>query len=114
MSRLNYQEVRFTAYGREEMKTILKDRVDVAFRDGAVSGAAVDRAVEVTCEDSSDIRRARNLFLRAGVQAGREGANMVRVEQVEAAVNDGPGEGVDRFTRVARPPRSRLGCRGFR
>jgi len=76
-SRLNCQTLQFEPYTAPQLEKILQDRVEKAFRPGAVPDKVVQEISEQVAEESGDCREALSLLLQAGRQADREGRKEV-------------------------------------
>ncbi len=76
--------VEFPKYSRQELKDILKVRVDLAFHPGTVDGGIVDLISDVASE-YGDARYAIDLLERAGAITDEEFADEVSPEHVRAA-----------------------------
>lgn len=65
-SSLCEQEAVYPPYNAEELKEILKQRVSVAFKEGAVLDSAINVASAMAAKESGDARTALMLMLKAG------------------------------------------------
>ncbi|AIY90066.1 ORC1-type DNA replication protein [Geoglobus acetivorans] len=84
----HYTTVHFPLYGREEMRDILRWRVEHGFADGAFSDEAFERVVELA-SDSGDLRFGIYLLRAAGLNAERRGSRRVEVQDVDAVYAGG-------------------------
>mgnify|MGYP000427388185 CR=1 FL=1 len=75
------EEAYFPVYDRSEIATILGDRVDAGFREGAVSTQVLDRVTEFTA-DTGDLRVGIDLLRRAGLHAEMRASPVVEEEDV--------------------------------
>jgi cell division control protein 6 len=78
------EEVYFPVYDTPEIVDILRDRVEVGFRDGVVSTRVLDEVAELTSE-SGDLRVGIDLLRRAGLKAEMRASRTVEVQDVEEA-----------------------------
>jgi len=83
--RLQPREVHFDPYNREALYDIVEPRVRAAFRDGVVSEAALQEAVDVVAAETRDVRQVLAVLRRAGELAEAAGAEGVTKEHVSAA-----------------------------
>jgi|Deesub1362B_J571_1020462.scaffolds.fasta_scaffold06510_4 cell division control protein 6 len=81
-SLFHYLEVQYPPYTEDEIREILRWRVEHGFEDGAMSEEAFKRVVEVTCR-SGDLRYGIYLLRAAGIVSGRDGK--ITTEHVERA-----------------------------
>lgn len=81
-SRLNCQTLEFNSYNTPQLEEILQDRVEKAFRPGAVTDDAIRRIAETVAENSGDCRKALKTLLRAGRKSDREGKSSVSAEDI--------------------------------
>ena len=65
-SSLCEKELVFPPYNAAELRSILKDRVEIAFRPGVVEESAINLAAAIAAQESADARTAVMLLLRAG------------------------------------------------
>lgn len=84
-SSLCEKEMVFPPYNAEELKEILKQRIDIAFKEDSVSSSAVNLAAAFAAKESGDARTAVMLMLRAGEIADKTGKTRVIDEDVEKA-----------------------------
>jgi len=82
------EEILYRAYTFEEMKEIIKMRVEFAFQKGVVDKGVIDCLPEVVTEMGEDVRIARETLLRAGELAKKEGRYKVTVEHVKNALTE--------------------------
>ncbi|MBI4043309.1 MAG: AAA family ATPase [Candidatus Diapherotrites archaeon] len=84
-SSLCKQEMVFPPYNAEELKAILEQRVQQAFKPNVVQANAINLASAIAAQESGDARTAVMLMLRAGEIAEKEGLDTVREEEVRKA-----------------------------
>ncbi len=84
----HYSTVHYPLYGYEEMKDILRWRVERGFVEGAFSDEAFERVVELA-SDSGDLRFGIYLLRAAGLNAERRGSRRVEPQDVEAVYTGG-------------------------
>ncbi|MGB9964447.1 ORC1-type DNA replication protein [Halobacterium sp. CBA1126] len=77
------EEAYFPSYDRSEITDILRDRVDVGFREDAVPTTVLDRVAELT-DEAGDLRVGIDLLRRAGLHAESRASTTVELEDVEA------------------------------
>ncbi|SDQ39976.1 Cdc6/Cdc18 family protein [Natronobacterium texcoconense] len=82
-SRLNCRAVEFKPYTAEELLAILKDRVEQAFRPGAVQPEVLELVADSVADNGGDCRDAFERLLQAGRRATREGAREVTPQFLE-------------------------------
>jgi len=80
-SSLCEKEMVFPPYNAEELRAILKARVELAFVPDSVSDSAVNLASAIAAQESGDARTAVMLLMRAGEIA--ENSNSKKVTDVE-------------------------------
>ena len=83
-STLCQEEMVFKPYNAEQLESILKERVEVGFKPGAVDISAITLASAFAAQESGDARYALRLLLRAGELAEADDQK-VTDKQVEAA-----------------------------
>ncbi len=85
LSSLSEEEMVFPPYTASELKTILSERADAAFRNGAVDQAAIGLCAALAGSEHGDARRAVDLLRVAGEVAEREASTKVEEKHVRAA-----------------------------
>jgi cell division control protein 6 len=85
-STLCQYEIRFGPYDADELRTILSDRAEDAFVDGALSQDAVPLAAAMAGSDTGSARHALDILHKAGSLARRRDAHLVEEEHVREAV----------------------------
>jgi len=84
-SSLSEEEIVFRPYDASELKTILAERAQMAFREGALSDGALSLCAALAAAEHGDARRALDLLRVAGEVAERKGAKVVTEEHVREA-----------------------------
>jgi cell division control protein 6 len=85
LSSLSEEEIVFRPYDAGELKNILCERSKSAFRDYALSDAAVGLCAALAAAEHGDARRALDLLRVAGEVAERDGATVVVEDHVREA-----------------------------
>ena len=78
------EEVYFPRYGRDEITSILQERIDRGFHDDVIGAPQPDLVTEYTAE-SGDLRVGIDLLRRAGLHAEMRASREITEEDVEAA-----------------------------
>ncbi|WP_436935718.1 Cdc6/Cdc18 family protein [Halovenus marina] len=81
-SRLNCQTLQFQPYNQDQLKNILKKRVEQAFRPGTAPEKVIKEIAETVAENSGDCRQAIETLLRAGRRADQENTGKVKLEHL--------------------------------
>ncbi|AAG20387.1 MULTISPECIES: ORC1-type DNA replication protein [Halobacterium] len=81
------EEAYFSAYDRAEITDILRDRVEVGFREGAVAEPVLD-AVGGRTDEAGDLRVGIDVLRRAGLHAESRASKTVEMEDVDAVYED--------------------------
>ncbi len=84
-SSLCEKELVFPPYNAEELKAILKQRVELGFKENSVNESALSLAAAYSAKESGDARTAVMLLLRAGELADEEKKGTVSEKEVEKA-----------------------------
>jgi len=84
-SSLCKREMVFPSYNAEELKAILKQRAEIAFKENSVESSAINLASAYAAQESGDARTAVMLLLRAGEIADKRGMNIVTEAEVKKA-----------------------------
>lgn len=84
-SSLCEKELVFPPYNAQELKKILKDRIEKAFQEGVVQDSAINLTSAIAAQESGDARTAVMLLLRAGEIAEREHLHKITDKEVEKA-----------------------------
>jgi cell division control protein 6 len=83
-SSFNPQDIVFSDYNADQLKSILSRRRD-AYRDGVLEDGIIPISAAFAAQDHGDARKAIDLFRKAGEIADRNDANMVREQHVRDA-----------------------------
>ncbi len=86
-STLQRNVISLERYDKMQLKTIMNDRVSIAFEDGAVADNVVDIVAELAVSESGNARFAIELLWRAGKYADAEDMDEVVPECVRKAVS---------------------------
>jgi cell division control protein 6 len=81
------EEAYFPSYDRSEITDILRDRIDVGFREDAVPTTVLDEVSKLT-DEAGDLRVGIDLLRRAGLHAESRANKTVEVEDVEAVYEE--------------------------
>ena len=81
------EEAYFSSYDRSEITDILRDRIDVGFREDAVPTPVLDEVSKLT-DEAGDLRVGIDLLRRAGLHAESRASKTVAVEDVEAVYEE--------------------------
>lgn len=84
-SSLCQHEMVFAPYNAEELKQILSERAQLAFKTGTINESAIGLAAAFAAKESGDARTAVMLLLRAGEIADKKGDELVTDEHVQKA-----------------------------
>lgn len=85
LSSLSEEELVFPPYTVEELREILKERADMAFRPGVATPGAINLCAAMAGSEHGDARRAIDLLRIAGEVAEREGLSRVEDSSVSKA-----------------------------
>jgi len=77
-SRLNCRTLKFKPYNEDQLKEILKDRSEQAFKPGAVSEEVIEIIADQVAESGGDCRQAFDSLLQAGRTATQQGSREIR------------------------------------
>ena len=83
-STLQRNVIRLDKYSTSQLESILRERVELAFKEGTISEETVEFIAD-TAASAGDARYAIELVWRAGKYADTEGAREIRAEHVRAA-----------------------------
>jgi len=97
-SSMMFKDVIFAPYNAEQIKSILCDRVKLAFYDGAVLPETVDLCAVISARVHGDARKAIELLKSAAIYAEENGFDKVLPEHVDKAFEDND---IDRITALA-------------
>ena len=81
-STLCEQEAVYPPYNADELRDILTQRIDVAFKKDVVNSSAINAAAAIAAKESGDARRAVMLLLRAGEIADLNNLTQVTDKEV--------------------------------
>ncbi len=82
------EEIPYKPYNFEQMKEIIKMRVEFAFQKGVVDDEAIDYLAEVATEMGGDVRIARETLLRAGELAKKDRKFKVTINHIKRALSE--------------------------
>lgn len=85
-SRLPLETVEFKQYNKEEIRGILKQRIEYAFPSGVVDESGFEKVVEATVK-ARDIRKGLFLMREAAMAAEERSSKKINVSDVEKAIN---------------------------
>ncbi len=86
LSSLSEEEIVFSPYSAEEIKSILQDRASIGFEEGTISQAAINLCSALAGSEHGDARRAVDLLRIAGEVAERENASKLEEKHIRSAV----------------------------
>ncbi len=86
LSTLQRNIIRLERYTSPQLETILRERVELSFKEGTVPETLVEFVADMAAE-SGDARLAIELLWRAGKYADSEGARELKPDHVRAAQN---------------------------
>ncbi|WP_232686965.1 ORC1-type DNA replication protein [Halobacterium zhouii] len=81
------EEAYFPAYDLGEIVDILQNRIDVGFREDAVSTTVLDKVAELT-DEAGDLRVGIDVLRRAGLHAESRASKTVEPEDVDAVYEE--------------------------
>ena len=84
-SSLGEEEIIFHPYNAVQLKDILEDRAEKAFKPGVVSKGILNKCAALAAQEHGDARRALDLLRVAGEIAERAGRSMITEEDVDLA-----------------------------
>jgi orc1/cdc6 family replication initiation protein len=82
---LREEEISFSVYDANELRTILYDRADKALVDGGYTDGAVGKAAALAAQDTGSARQAIDLLRKGAEIAEREGADTLEDEHIDHA-----------------------------
>jgi len=88
LSSLSEESIVFRPYNSEQLYDILKQRAEMAFREGVVTEGALRLAAAYAGREHGEARRAIDLLRVAGEIAEREGASKILEEHIIKAVDE--------------------------
>lgn len=80
--------IAYRPYGFEQMKDIIRVKVEVAFQPGVFEDKAIDLLARYTAAEGGDVRIARETLLQAGELARKKGHDRITVEHIEAVLGE--------------------------
>jgi len=86
ISSLSEEEVVFPPYNAEQLEDILRQRAELAFKEGVVEEGVIQLCAAIGAQEHGDARRALDLLRVSAEIAEREGDTKVRVEHVKKAI----------------------------
>jgi cell division control protein 6 len=84
-SSLSEEEVLFRPYNAEELREILRERINDGFKNGVISECVLSKCAALAAQEHGDARRALDLLRVAGEIAERRGDIEVLEEHVDLA-----------------------------
>lgn len=84
-SSLHENEIIFAPYNAEQLKGILKQRIEIGFFPDRVEQSAINLASSIAAQESGDARYLLKLFERAGEITEKEKKERITNKEVEAA-----------------------------
>ncbi len=85
LSSLSEEEIVFRPYDAGELRNILFERAQLAFREGVLSNGALSLCAALAAAEHGDARRALDLLRVAGEVAERKGVDVIVEEHVREA-----------------------------
>ena len=82
-SSLCEEELHFPAYDAAELRSILEQRVEVAFQPGVIDEAVINYCAAIGARDAGDARQSIELLMKGGDIARKEEASTVQEEHVK-------------------------------
>ncbi len=84
-SSLSEEELVFPPYNAIQLQKILKQRADMAFREGVVKEGVIEKCAAYAAREHGDARRALELLRVAGELAERSGSSEIAVSFIDEA-----------------------------
>ena len=84
-SSLSEEEILFPPYNAVQIKDILKQRIKLAFKKGAIALGAIEKCAAYAAREHGDARRALELLRVAAEIAERSNANKVEIKHIDNA-----------------------------
>ncbi|MEM3126978.1 MAG: ORC1-type DNA replication protein [Candidatus Woesearchaeota archaeon] len=84
-SSLSEEELVFAPYNAVQIKDILKQRSQIAFKENTISDGVIEKCAAYAAREHGDARRALELLRVAAELAERSGDNKVRIEHLDKA-----------------------------
>jgi len=82
---LNKTEIHFGAYDADDLRSILKKRVSIAFKENAVDEAAIAKTAAIAARDTGSARQAIQILYEAGDLACKWKDDVVESTHIEEA-----------------------------
>jgi len=82
------EHIPYRAYDFEQMKEIIKFRVEAAFQPDVVEKEAINFLARFTAAKGGDVRIARETLLQAGELARKKGYEKITVEHITTVLNE--------------------------
>jgi cell division control protein 6 len=87
-SSLFHEEMVFEPYNALQLIDILRERAQVAFKEGVIGEGVIEKIAAISAQEHGDARRAINLLRLSGEVAEREGSDIITIEHVDKAVEE--------------------------
>ena len=84
-SSLGEEELVFSPYNALQLQDILKERAEIAFKDGAIDEGVIAKCAAFAAREHGDARRALDLLRVAGELAERDGKKKIEEVHIDAA-----------------------------
>jgi len=84
-SSLSEEEILFPPYNAIQIKDILKQRIKLAFKKGAIAPGAIEKCAAYAAREHGDARRALELLRVAAEIAERKNVNRVEIKHIDEA-----------------------------
>jgi len=84
-SSLSEEEIVFTPYDALQLKDILRERSNAAFKENIIEEGVVEKCAAYAAREHGDARRALDLLRIAGELVEREGKNKVSLDYIDKA-----------------------------
>ncbi len=86
ISSLSEEEVVFPPYNAEQLEDILRQRAEMAFKEGVLEDGVIQLCAAIAAQEHGDARKALDLLRVSGEIAEKEGSSKVKIEHVKKAV----------------------------
>lgn len=80
-------EVNFSPYNADQLRSILENRVEVGFKNGAVNHGVITRTAALAASDTGSARQALRLIRKAGDVACSNNSETVTEEHLKSAID---------------------------
>ena len=84
-SSLSEEELVFTPYNALQLQSILRQRSDIAFKDGSLEAGVVEKCAAYAAREHGDARRAIELLRVAAEIADRQDMDKIKIEHIDKA-----------------------------